>query len=214
MPQATLGALVLVAAGNLIKAKEFRAINQVATRELTWALVAFAGVILLGTLEGILVAIAVSLLNLIYQANHPPVYEVGRKPGTDIYRAMIDHPDDETVPGLLILRTEGRMHFASSPRALEKMRALVLQRRPKVVIIECSAIPDFEYTALKQWAESEEKLRDAGIALWLARLNPAPLQTVARSPLGAALGSDRIFQELRVAVATYTQRFGAGESDH
>ena len=115
MPQATLGALVLVAAAGLIKVNEFQAIRQVSNRELVWALVAFAGVVLLGTLEGILVAVALSMLDLIFQENNPPVYEVGRKPGTNIDRPMIDHPDDETVPGLLILRSEGNLHFASSP---------------------------------------------------------------------------------------------------
>lgn len=212
LPKATLGALVLVAAAGLIEVGEFRAIRKVATRELAWALVAFAGVVVLGTLEGILVAITVSMLNLIYQANRPPVYEVGRMPGTDIYRPMVDHPDDETVPGLLILRTEGRLHFASAPRALEKMRVLIQQRQPRVVLLECSAIPDFEYTALIQMAEGEEKLGDAGITLWLARLNPVPLHTVQRSPLGAALGPERIFLDIREAVEAYTQRFGLGDT--
>lgn len=205
MPAATLGALVLVAAASLIKVSEFRAIGQVAIRELIWALVAFAGVLVLGTLQGILVAVAVSLLNLIYQANHPPVYEMGRKLGTDIYRPMVDHPDDETVPGLLILRTEGRLHFGSSPRVMEKVRTLVLQHQPRVILLECSAIPDIEYTALRQMAEGEEKLRDAGIALWLANLNPVPLHTVRRSPLGATLGRDRIFPTIEEAVDAYTR---------
>ena len=120
LPQAVLGALVLVAAAGLVKVSEFQEIARISKRELIWALVAFAGVVLLGTLEGILVAVGLSLLVLIYQANHPPVYEVGRKPGTDMYRATVDHPDDETVSGLLVLRTEGSLHFASSPRALEK----------------------------------------------------------------------------------------------
>jgi high affinity sulfate transporter 1 len=208
MPQATLGALVLVAAAGLIKVSEFRKIAQVSKRELAWALVAFAGVVLVGTLEGVLIAIAISLLNLIYQANHPPVYEVGRKPGTTIYRPMVDHPDYETVPGLLILRTEGMLNFASAPRALEKMRALVMQRQPRVVLLECSAIPDLEYTALQKLAAGEEKLRDAGIALWLAGLNPVPTDTIQRSPLGETLGEDRIFSDIAPAVDTYKQRFG------
>jgi high affinity sulfate transporter 1 len=212
MPQATLGALVLVAAAGLIKVDEFRKIGQVSNRELAWALVAFAGVVLIGTLEGILVAIALSLLNLIYQANHPPVYEVGRKPGTNIYQPMVDHPDYETVPGLLILRTEGMLNFASSTSALEKMQALILERQPQVVLLECSAIPDFEYTALQKLERGEEKLREAGIALWLAGLNPAPLHTIQRSPLGATLGDDRIFSDISLAVEAYLQRFGRNAS--
>jgi MFS superfamily sulfate permease-like transporter len=210
LPQAVLGALVLVAAAGLVKVSEFQEIARISKRELIWALVAFAGVVLLGTLEGILVAVGLSLLVLIYQANHPPVYEVGRKPGTGVYRATVDHPDDETVPGLLVLRTEGSLHFASSPRALEKMRALILEREPQVVLLECSAIPDIEYTALQKLAAGEEKLREAGIELWLAGLNPVPLATVRRSPLAATLGDERMFQDIVQAVEAYEQRFDQG----
>jgi high affinity sulfate transporter 1 len=216
MPQATLGALVLVAAAGLIKISEFQKIARISKRELIWALVAFAGVVFVGTLEGILVAIGVSLLVLIYQANHPPVYEVGRVPGTEIYRPMVDHPDDETIPGLLILRAEGQLNFASSPRALEKMRALILERQPQVVILECSAIPDFEYTALQRLATGEEKLREAGILLWLAGLNPVPLSTIQRSPLGDTLGEEGIYLDIIEAVKTYEQQFnqeGSSDSD-
>ena len=88
--------------------------------EFRWALVAFAGVILLGTLQGILVAVIVSLLALAQQAYNPPVHVIGRKRGTDVFRPLSDeHPDDETWPGLLILRPEGRLFFANaraSPR--------------------------------------------------------------------------------------------------
>ena len=212
MPQATLGALVLVAAAGLIKVSEFQKIGQISKRELIWALVAFAGVVLVGTLQGILIAIGISLLVLIYQANHPPVYEVGRKPGTDIYRPMVDHPDYETVPGLLIVRTEGRLNFASSPRAMEKIRTLILEKEPRVVALECSAIPDLEYTALQKLAAGEEKLREAGIALWLVSLNPVPLHTIQRSPLAATLGNERMFLNIGQAVDAYLERYDQRES--
>ncbi len=211
MPQATLGALVLMAAAGLLKVSEFQKIARISKRELIWALVAFAGVVLVGTLQGILIAIVLSLLILIYQANHPPVYEVGRKPGTDIYRPMVDHPDYETVPGLLIVRTEGRLNFASSPRALEKMRALILEKQPQVVAMECSAIPDFEYTALQRLATGEERLREAGIEFWLVGLNPGPLATIQRAPLGETLGDERMFLNIGQAVEAYTERFDHDE---
>ena len=210
MPEATLGALVLVAAVGLIKVSEFRAIGQLSSHALAWALVAFAGVVLLGTLEGILVAVAVSMLDIIYQANRAPVYEVGRKPGTDIFRPLADHPDDETFPGLLMLRTEGRLYFGSSPRVWKKAGALILQHQPQVVVLDCSAIPDIEYTALKQLTEGEEKLREAGITLWLAGLNPTPLHTIRRSPLGAILGDERMYFNLEQAVEAYLQRRDQG----
>jgi MFS superfamily sulfate permease-like transporter len=77
--------------------------------------------------------------------------------------------------------------------------------------MECSAIPDFEYTALKQLAAGEEKLRDAGIELWLVGLNPVPLHTIQRSPLGATLGDERMFLNIGQAVAAYLERYDQGE---
>ena len=88
------------------------------------------------------------------------------------------------------------------------MGTLILQRQPQVVALECSAIPDIEYTALKKLTEGEEKLREAGITLWLVGLNPAPSRTIQRAPLGATLGNERIFQDIGQAVEAYTQRFG------
>ncbi len=207
LPQATLAAIVVVTAFSLLSPADFRSILEVRRTEFLWALAAFAGVVLLGTLQGILVAVAISLLTLVYAANHPPVYAVGRKPGTDVFRAQsIDNAGDETIPGLLILRTEGRMTFASAPRVRERLRALVDEARPEVVILECSAIPDFEYTALQALTTAEQKLREGGIWLWLSALNPEALNVVRRSPLGKALGTERMFFNLPDAVKAYEKR--------
>ena len=141
--------------------------------EFLWALIAFAGVVLLGTLKGILVAVIASLLALAQQAYNPPVYVLGRKRGTQVFRALTsEHPDDETWPGLLILRTEGRLFFANAQRVGEKMRSLVEQAKPRVVVLDCSAVIDIEYTALKMLTEAEERLRGAGITCGSRRSTP------------------------------------------
>ena len=203
MPQATLGAIVLVVAVGLVKPEEFRAIGRIHWHELGWAIVALAGVLVLGTLKGILVAASVSLLDLLYQANHPPVYTLGRKPGTDVFRPLEDHPDDETFHGLLMVRTEGRMHFASAPRVGEKMWALIRKAQPRVLVLDCSAIPGIEYTALQALSEFEEKLQEQDVTLWLAGLNPEPLETIRRSPLGATFGDERMLFNVEQAVEAY-----------
>lgn len=207
LPEAALGALVLVAAVGLIKPAEFRAIYQIKREELVWAVAAMAGVVLLGTLEGILLAVIISLLVQLYHANHPPVYILGRKPGTDVFRPLADHPDDETFPGVLLIRAEGALHFAVGPRVSDIVWHDVNEARPRLVIADCSAITDIDYTALMRIISVEEKMRAQGITLWLAGLDPEPLQTVRRSPLGATLGKGRMFPNLEQAVeAVQNQR--------
>jgi MFS superfamily sulfate permease-like transporter len=126
---------------------------------------------------------------------------LGRKRGTNVFRARSpEHPDDETWPGLLILRTEGRAFFANAQRIGDKMWPLVREARPAVVLIDCSALFDIEYTALKMLTEAEAKLRAEGIELWLAALNPEVLAVVRQSRLGEVLGRERLFFNLQVAV--------------
>jgi sulfate permease, SulP family len=207
LPQATLAAVVVVATLPLLSTTDFRAILRVRRTEFLWAVAAFTGVVLVGTLQGILVAITISVFTLFYQANHPLVYTLRRKPGTDVFRPQsLDHPGDETIPGLLIIKTEGRMTFASAPQARERVAALIDEAHPKVVILECSAIPDFEYTALQALTRAEEKMREGGILLWLSALNPQALEVVKRSPLGQALGHQRMFFNLPDAVKAHEAR--------
>jgi SulP family sulfate permease len=216
MPQATLAAVVIATSVGLVNLPELDDIRRIRKQEFWWALIAIAGVLTLGTLKGILVAIIASLLSLMHQANRPPLYALRRKPGTDAFRPLSDaHPDDEIPSGLLILRTEGRVYFANAHRVGDKMWPLIHAAKPKVLILDCSAIPDIEYTALRMLTEAEEKLREGGTALWLVALNPAMLDVVERSPLGTRLGHQRMFFDLATAVAAYeSQVSDAGmESD-
>ena len=204
MPQATLAAVVIVYSIGLIEPTEFRAILRVRRMEFVWATVAFAGVVLLGTLQGILVAVVVSLVALSYQAAHPRVYVLGRKPGTDIFRPLSpEHPGDETFPGLLIVRPEGSLFFANAQHVGDQLMVLIERNHPQVAALDCSAIPDIEYSALKLLIEAEERLRARGILLWVVRLNPEARQMVERSPLWETLGRDRLFLNMETAVEHY-----------
>jgi len=204
MPEATLAAIVIVYSIGLIRPAEFRTILEVRRMEFVWAVVAVAGVVLLGTLQGILVAVIVSLVALAYQVNDPPVHVLRRKPGTNVFRPRSgEHPDDEMFPGLLLLRPEGRVFFANAERIGEKMRPLIAEAKPKVVAMDLAGVSDLEYTALKMLTEAEKRERDKGVLLWLVGLTPGVLAMVLRSPLGAALGRDRMFFNLEQAVARY-----------
>jgi sulfate permease, SulP family len=207
MPQATLAAVVIVYSIGLIKPEEFRRIRMVRRTEFRWALVAFAGVVLVGTLKGILVAIIVSLVALAYQVADPPVHVLGRKRGTNVFRPRSkEHPDDETFAGLLLLRPEGRIFFANAEHIAEKIRRFTQEVEPRVVAIDMSSIVDIEYTALKMLTEGEKSQRQQGRLLWLVGMNPHVLEMIQRSELGGALGREGMHFNLEIAVAKYLDR--------
>ncbi len=204
LPEAALGAIVIVYSIGMIEPDAFRMILKVRRTEFVWAVVAFAGVALLGTLKGIVVAIVVSLAGLAYQVANPPVYVLGRKRGTNVFRPKSDaHPDDETFPGLLLLRLEGRVFFANAARLGQKITPLIDAAKPRVVAIDLSAVPDLEYTALKMLTEAERRQRARGTAVWLVGLNPEVLAVVQRSSLGPTLGRHAMHFNLETAVARY-----------
>jgi SulP family sulfate permease len=206
MPQATLAAVVIVYSIGLIKPAEFREILSIRRTEFIWALTAFAGVVLLGTLKGIIVAIIVSMVALAYQAADPPVYVLGRKPGTNVFRPRSEeNPEDVTYPGLLLLRLEGRIFFVNAERIAEKIRLLIEESRPQVVALHLRGVPDLEYTALKMLTAGEKRGREHGTRLWMVGMNPQVFAMINKSKLGEALGPDGMHLNLEIAVAKYLQ---------
>jgi high affinity sulfate transporter 1 len=207
MPHATLAAVVIAYSVGLIDPGEMRAILKVRAVEFRWAIAAFLGVIFLGTLKGILVAVLLSMLSLMYQANNPMVYELRRKPGTNVFRPRsAEHREDESTPGLLIARIEGRVYFANAQNVGEKLRELVESAMPTALILDCGAIPDFEYTALKGLVEMAAGFRARGINLVLAALNPTSLSAVRRTSLPETLGSAGMFATVEAAVASVARK--------
>jgi SulP family sulfate permease len=206
MPNATLAAVVIAYSIGLISPSEIEAIRGIRNTEFRWALAAWLGVMLLGTLQGILVAVLLSMGSLLYLATNPPVHVMGRKRGTNVFRPLSqEHADDETFPGLVIARTEGRMFFANAPGVAERLRALVDREKPRVLLLDCGAIPGMEFTALKMLDDAEKNLRSQGVALWLAGLSPEALELVKRVPLAGRLGKQGMHFNVEAAVTAYQQ---------
>jgi len=188
----------------LIQPTEFAAIRRVRTMEFHWALLACLGVLIWGTLKGILVAIIVSLIVLASQTTNPRVSVIGRKKGTDILRPLSpEHPDDETFGELLILRPEGRIFFINAQNTGEKMRELITRYKPSVVVLDLSRVPDIEYSALQMLIEGEKNTAVEGFTFWIAGLNPNVLEVVRRSGFADYLGRGRLLFNAREAIRQF-----------
>ena len=204
MPHATLAAVVIVYSVGLIQPAEFRAIRGVRTMEFRWALIACVGVLAFGTLEGIVIAIVVSMIGLASQTAHPRVSVIGRKRGADVLRPLSpEHPDDETFDGLLIVRPEGRLFFVNAQYVAEQIDALVTQHKPRVLALDMSRVPDIEYSALLALMEGERRATERGAVVWLVGLNPGALEVARRAGLDQQLGRERMLFNARAAIEHY-----------
>ncbi len=204
LPQAVLAAIVIVYSIGLIQPLEFAAIRKVRTMEFRWALAAFFGVLAFGTLQGIIVAIVLSLLGLASQAAHPRIHVIGRKRGEDLLRPVSpEHPDDETFEGLLMVRPEGRLFFANAQQVGDRVRELVANNKPSVLVIDLSRVFDIEYSALQMMVDGERRFAEEGVAIWLAGLNPDVLDYIRRSGFADRVGKDRMFLSAQAALRRY-----------
>jgi MFS superfamily sulfate permease-like transporter len=205
LPQATLAAVVIVYSASLIQPAEFRAIYKVRRMEFRWAVVAALGVLVFGTLQGIVVAIVLSLGGLALQTAHPRVSIIVRKRGADVLRPLSpEHPDDETFEGLLILRPEGRLYFANAQNVADRIRALIAECEPRIVALDLSRVPDIEYSALQML---QNGARRTDVTVWLVGLNPGVLDMVRRAGLDQELGRDRMLFNARTAIERYKELY-------
>jgi len=206
LPNATLAAIVIVYSVGLIQPAEFRAIRSVRTMEFRWALIACLGVLLFGTLKGIVIAIIASMIGLASQTAHPRLSVIGRKRGADVLRPLSpEHPDDETFEGLLILRPEGRLFFVNAQNVSDQIAALITKYQPRVLALDMSRVPDLEYSALQAMIEGEKRLTERGIVVWLVGLNPGVLEMVRHAGLADRLGRERMLFNARAAIERYKE---------
>jgi SulP family sulfate permease len=209
VPDAALGAIVLVAAAGLLARDEARAIQRQRPQDWAFGVVALAAVLVLGTLEGILVGVLVSLGTLFWELNHPPVVVLGRQPGTERFRSLSSHPDDETVPGLLIVRIESPLYFGNAQRVIDRVAELADEAdpRPRVLLLDLAAMPNADTTAAVVLSERVDRLDSIGVQVWVAAMTDRVLEMARRGPRWADLEEGgRVFPTVVAAAAAFKAR--------
>jgi SulP family sulfate permease len=175
LPNVVLAAIVLVAVKGLINTGELRHVWRVSRFEFSVTMVAFAGVLLLGILNGVMVAVVVSILLLIRRAAHPHVAFLGRIPGTRIYSDIERHPDNEAVPGALVFRVEASLLYFN----VEHVRAAVWEKIRsttgvlKLVVCDLSTSPAVDLAGARMLATLYGTLEAMGMRLRLVAAHAA-----------------------------------------
>ena len=213
LPTATLAAIVIVAVLGFIDIAGARRLLRWRRSEFVLAMVAFAGVAVLGVLWGVGIAIALSLLNFVRRAWRPHDAVLGRVDNLKGYHDTERHPEARLIPGLVLYRFDAPIFFANAELFREHVAALARSENVRWIVVAAEPVTDIDVTGGETLAALNDDLEAAGVALAFAELKDPVRERLRRYGIEDAIGADRFFPTLGVAVAAYLGETGVDWHD-
>jgi high affinity sulfate transporter 1 len=211
LPQTALAAVVIAAALSLADTGSLRRYLEVRRSSLALSLVATAGVVFFGVLEGILVAVALSILLFFKRGWWPHGEVLGRVEGQEGWHRVSSAPTAEQRPGVLVYRWEAPLFFANAGMFRQQIRRLVREGRPTWVVLQCEAVTDIDVTAADLLEQLDTELNAQGIHLAFVELRGRLRDLVYRYGLYETLDRDHFYDSIDEALAAIE---AAGHEDH
>ncbi len=198
LPIPALGAILAATALSLIDIDALKQTWRISRMEFAFALIAMWGPIGLGVLNGVVIAIAATLVYLLQKSMFPRYAILGRIPGRDGFFKLHRAPDALAVEGLTVCMIQGSLLFFNTDYIAEKLRALVddLPEDTRWFVIDASAIPQIDSSAAIMLQEVRAYMADRGVALGLAELHTDALEMLERSGLVEEIGRPMIFESI------------------
>ena len=201
LPSAVLAAVVIVAASSLVDVRTFAGLLRVDPVDAALAAAAFLGVVLVGVLEGIVIAVALSLVAFVNEAWRPYRAELGRRPGVRGYHDLSRHPSGEVIERVVIVRFDAPLFFANAGMFAEYVRSRVAGREGvRYVILAAEPITSVDSTAVDELVRLDDELSQAGIELVIAEMKGPVKDDLERRGLGDRFGSERFAPTVGAAV--------------
>ncbi|MFC2046621.1 SulP family inorganic anion transporter, partial [Chloroflexota bacterium] len=205
VPQAVLGAVIIeVVVVALWKIPQMRRLWRLARREFWLATAALLGVLTFGILQGVLIGVGLSLLWLVWRSSHPAIPVLGRMTGSRVYHSLDRFPESEIDPGLVVIRFDGPLFFATAGRLRDRIRELTADADPEVRAV----VLDMEGSDALHEVVAE--LKDTGIEIHLARTKRKVLETLEKGGVLDTLGREHLFDHIHEAVETIGARNADG----
>ena len=202
LPKAVLAAIIIDAVVfGMIDIAEFRRLRRVKRFDFWIAVAAVIGVLSVGVLLGVIVGILLSLLWLIHVATRPSMPILGREAGTQVYRDLEEHPDDETDPGVVVIRIDGGLFFATAGALDERVRT-ILGSQPGLhsLVLDLEGVNFVDSQGAAKLGDLRELTDANGVELRLARVKPDVSDVLAADGLIDRIGLDRIHGNVHRAV--------------
>ncbi len=186
LPQPVLAAVVLVAVTGLVQVEVLRHIWHFSRTEFAVAMAALVGVLGSGLLNGVLLGVALSIVLLIRRASRPRVIEIGRVPGTSYFADVERHPENERVPDVLVVRTEGALVYFNVDHVRDRVLALLHARAaaPRLLVLFMGSVPYVDLAGAQLLTDLQARLHDLGIEFRLAETHGTVREALRR--LGSA----------------------------
>jgi len=209
LPQAALAAVVIGAALTLMDIGILRRVWKVRRSAVIISLVASLGVILLGVLQGIVVAVALAIL-LFFRRNWWPYGEVlGMPDEVEGWHSMDHYPSAHQLPDIVVFRWEAPLFFANAGLFRKQVRELVRERRPRFVVLQCEAITDVDVTAAAMLRQLDLELNADGVNLAFAELRDRLQELVRQYGLLETLDHEHFYPTLEVALVEVQREVAA-----
>jgi high affinity sulfate transporter 1 len=172
VPTAALAAVIMVSAVGLFDFRELRNLYEASHRELLLSVGTTLGVLILGVLPGVLLAIALSLFWLLTVVSRPHDGVLGRVKGVKGFHNLADFPDAITIPGLILYRFDANLVFFNADYFRDRVRAAIVASKIPVewVVVDMSSVNVVDITAVQKFEELREELAAQGIVLASARV--------------------------------------------
>lgn len=210
LPSAALGAVVFYAAGKLVSIPDFRRLWAFRRREFMLAIVAMLGTVVIGILQGVLFAIALSLLEMLHRLARPHEGVLGRVPGIPGMHDVADYPDARTIPGCMFYRYDAPLFFANVGDLRQRIDRLIAQENEaypdaplRWFILNVEANVEVDITAADSLRELAMELEERGIHFGLARVKYDLYEPLDRAGVIDVIGKDMLFATLPVAEEAY-----------
>jgi len=210
LPKVVLGAIIIVAAASLIDIREFRSLNLIRHSEFYLSLLTLFGVLVIGIVAGIAIAIAFSLAEFILRIYRPHTSVLGTGEGVDGYHMIAPGGYNQVSPGLIVYGFNAPLFFANAPYLLDQVRDLISTADPpvKCLLLDAEAIPDIDTTAADTLRELHQELQENGIQLAIARANKPLRETMRLSGLENLIGVNNFYPSVRKGVEACQDRLG------
>jgi high affinity sulfate transporter 1 len=212
LPISVLAAVIVIAGAALLNAAGLGRLWQVRRSEFAVAAICFLGVALVGVLEGIVIAVVVSIFQIFIRAWQPYSAILGKPKDVPGYHDVSRYPEAELIPGLVMLRWDAPLFFANSIIFRDRVRKLVTEADPQPlwILVAAEPITDIDTTAADMLVSLDEELNADGIHLVFAELKDPVKDKLERYSIYETIDPEHFYPTIKTAIKAFRQEAAAG----